>query len=46
MVHYIDAQRLAAAGRYSQAALSLVRHPSTFALLARRVAGRLMRRVR
>jgi len=46
MVHYIDAQRLAATGHYRRAVLSLARHPGTFALLARRLAGRLMRGLR
>jgi succinoglycan biosynthesis protein ExoO len=45
MVHYIDAQRLAASGRRVAAVLTLMRHPSTAPLLARRVAGRAARLV-
>ena len=43
MVHYIDAQRSAAEGRRGAALLTLLRHPSTWTLLARRVTGRLRR---
>ncbi len=44
MVHYIGAQKDAAEGRRVAAALRLARHPTTWPLLARRVAGRLARR--
>ncbi len=43
MVHYIDAQRSAAEGRRAAALLTLLKHPSTWTLLARRVTGRLRR---
>jgi glycosyltransferase involved in cell wall biosynthesis len=43
MVHYIAAQRHAESRRYGAAIRSLLRHPGTFGLLARRVAGRLKR---
>ncbi len=43
MVHYIAAQRNAAEGRRAAALLTLCRHPSTWSLLARRIAGRLKR---
>jgi succinoglycan biosynthesis protein ExoO len=43
MVRYIDAQRLAAAGRYAAAGWSMLQHPGTFGLLCRRIAGRVMR---
>ena len=43
MVHYLDAQRLAATGRRAAAVATVLRHPSTFTLLARRIAGRIVR---
>lgn len=46
MIHYIDAQKMAANGNRIGAALSLLRHPSTWTLLAARVAGRVARAVR
>jgi len=45
MVNYIDAQRAAAEGRRGKAVLTLLRHPSTWGLLGRRVAGRMRRAV-
>ncbi len=47
MIHYLDAQRLAAEGRRPLAAVAMIaRHPSTWPLLARRVLGRTGRAVR
>ena len=43
MVHYLDAQRAAAAGRRLLAGWTILRHPSTYRLLATRVVGRLLR---
>lgn len=43
MVHYLDAQRAAAAGRRLLAGWTILRHPSTYRLLATRVMGRLLR---
>jgi GT2 family glycosyltransferase len=43
MIHYLDAQRRAAEGRRGLALLTLARHPSTYQLLAIRVAGRVGR---
>jgi GT2 family glycosyltransferase len=40
MIPYLDAQRRAAEGHRVRALLTLARHPGTFELLARRVAGR------
>lgn len=48
MVHYLDAQRLASnhhTGARARAAAIIVRHPSTWPLLARRVTGRLKRAI-
>lgn len=46
MVHYIDAQRAAAEGRYATAVMGIALHPCTYRLLARRVAGRAVRVLR
>jgi hypothetical protein len=46
MIHYLDAQRAAAEGRRVRALATIAGHPSTWRLLARRVAGRLRRRGR
>lgn len=46
MVHYLGAQRLAASGRYAAAAACILRHPDTYRLLARRIAGRVARALR
>ncbi len=47
MVHYLDAQRmLADTGNRRGAAALIARHPGTWKLLARRIAGRLMRAAR
>jgi succinoglycan biosynthesis protein ExoO len=43
MVHYIAAQRLAAEGRYAKSAVTILTHPSTYGLLARRITGRIAR---
>jgi hypothetical protein len=43
MVHYIDAQRLAASCRRGAAARGILLHPTTWPLLARRIAGRVRR---
>jgi succinoglycan biosynthesis protein ExoO len=43
MVHYLDAQRLAASGARVGALLTIARHPSTWPLLTSRVTGRLTR---
>ena len=40
MLHYIDAQRAAADGRFAAALRGIALHPSTWRLLAGRVAGR------
>ena len=46
MVHYLDAQRLAAQGEWRRSLGVIVSHPSTYKLLASRVAGRVLRAVR
>ena len=47
MIHYLDAQRvLADTGDRRRALAIIARHPGTWALLARRVAGRLLRALR
>jgi glycosyltransferase involved in cell wall biosynthesis len=46
MIHYIDAQRLLAEGGRARALAMIARHPDTWALLARRVTGRVARAVR
>lgn len=46
MIHYLDAQRLAAERRWPRSAGTILAHPATWRLLARRVAGRLLRAVR
>ena len=46
MIHYLGAQRLAAEGRWARALATIGAHPSTWRLLAMRVAGRVRRRVR
>jgi succinoglycan biosynthesis protein ExoO len=43
MVHYLDAQRLAGGGRRAAAVATILRHPSTLPLMARRIAGRITR---
>ncbi len=43
MIHYLDAQRAAAAGRRLKAAWVIASHPSTYRLLVTRIAGRLLR---
>ena len=43
MIHYIDAQRMAAEGQRTRALTTLLRHPSTYRLLAMRVTGRALR---
>jgi glycosyltransferase involved in cell wall biosynthesis len=45
MIPYIDAQRQAAEGHRVRAALTLARHPATYGLLARRIAGRIRRAI-
>ena len=46
MIHYIDAQKQAASRAYVAALRTIVGHPSTWRLLARRVSGRLARTLR
>ena len=46
MIHYIDAQRAAASGQWGRSLATIATHPATYALLARRVFGRLTRRFR
>jgi glycosyltransferase involved in cell wall biosynthesis len=46
MIHYIDAQQMAATGNKPGAALTIAAHPSTWRLLAGRIAGRLRRAIR
>jgi succinoglycan biosynthesis protein ExoO len=46
MIHYLDAQRHAAEGRPGRALAALVRHPSTYRLLALRITGRATRAAR
>jgi succinoglycan biosynthesis protein ExoO len=41
MVHYIEAQKKAAQGKWLAAVAGVLGHPSVFGLLARRVAGRI-----
>ena len=43
MIHYLDAQRLAAEGHRLRAAAAIAAHPSTYGLLARRILGRIRR---
>ena len=43
MIHYLDAQRLAAEGARLACVGTILGHPATWRLLARRVAGRLRR---
>lgn len=43
MIHYLDAQRLASEGHGMAAVFRIIRRPSTYALLCRRVAGRVGR---
>ena len=43
MIHYLDAQRHAAEWRWMKALLTILRHPSTYALLFNRIVGRLGR---
>ena len=43
MIHYIDAQRQADGGARLAALVTLCRHPATWPLLTRRVAGRIRR---
>ena len=45
MIHYIDAQRMAAEGKRARALTTLLRHPATYRLLAIRVAGRAWRAI-
>ena len=46
MVHYLDAQRLAAQGNWLRSVRTIALHPSTYPLLLSRVAGRAARAVR
>ena len=46
MIHYLDAQRSASQGRWAQSLRSIVSHPSTYPLLARRIWGRFARTFR
>ena len=46
MIHYIDAQRLAADRRWLACVATIARHPSTYRLLLGRVTGRLARKLR
>ena len=43
MAHYLDAQRLASEGAWLRSALTILRNPTTWRLLAGRVAGRAWR---
>lgn len=45
MIHYIEAQRAAAEGRHLAAVTGIAMHPSTYALLLRRIAGRFARKL-
>jgi succinoglycan biosynthesis protein ExoO len=46
MIHYLDAQQHASRGQKLRAAATIAGHPSTWRLLAGRIAGRLSRAVR
>lgn len=46
MVHYLDAQRHAAEGRWLRSVRTIAAHPSTYPLLVSRIAGRVLRAVR
>ncbi len=44
MIHYIDAQKLAAGGNWLRCVGTILGHPSTWGLLAGRISGRVLRR--
>ena len=45
MIHYLNAQRRASEGAWFRSLAIIAAHPSTYALLLRRVAGRIRRRL-